>query len=155
MHVVAKTQTIRDRVAHGAPGLTLSLSSLLRLKPGADLELAVRNGLPFSAFSAVEECLGVTTAQLSKHIRIPSRTLNRRMHDNALNPEESDRLTRLGSILAKAITLFDGDEAAARKWMLAPSRALAGMTPLQRSDTHLGAQEVATLIDQIEEGVFV
>lgn len=77
------------------------------------------------------------------------------MHDNALNPEESDRLTRLGSILAKAITLFGGDEAAARKWMLAPARALAGMTPLQRSDTHLGAQEVATLIDQIEEGVFV
>lgn len=97
----------------------------------------------------------MTSAQLSHHIRIPSRTLNRRMHDNVLNVEESDRLSRLASILAKAISLFDGDELAARRWMGSPARALEGMTPLQRSETHLGAQDVVALIEQIEEGVLV
>lgn len=118
------------------------------------LDEAVQQGLPFSAFEAMEGSLGITAVQLSQHIRIPSRTLSRRRHDNVLTPEESDRLARIGSVFAKVIDLFDGDESAARRWMSAPARALGGKTPLQLSETHLGTKRVEALIEQIEDGVF-
>lgn len=148
---IARGSAKSVRIAKKASGLPGVLG--LDVQVPALVDDAVQQGLPYSAFEAMEGSLGITAVQLSQHIRIPSRTLSRRKHDKVLTPEESDRLARIGSVFAKVLDLFDGDEVASRRWMSAPARALGGKTPLQLSETHLGTKNVEALIEQIEDGV--
>ena len=53
----------------------------------------------------------------------------------------------------KAVDVLE-DRNLARKWFKEPVRALNGRTPLEFSDTELGAQEVEDLLGRIEYGVF-
>ena len=50
-------------------------------------------------------------------------------------------------------TLFEGDNAAALRWLTAPRKALEGKTPLAYARTELGAREVEDLIGRLEHGV--
>lgn len=113
-----------------------------------------RTGLPVKSFAGLEKALGVPHAELAKILAISPRTLLRRQVGGELNLEESDRLIRIADVFAKTLDLFDQDEAAARAWFLRPAPALDGATPLQHSNSHLGAAAVLVLIEQLQEGVF-
>lgn len=47
-----------------------------------------------------------------------------------------------------AMELFEGDEAAARTWLLSPSKSLGGLSPL-----HAKLEDVSDLIGRIQHGV--
>lgn len=47
-----------------------------------------------------------------------------------------------------ALSLFEGDERAARHWLLQPQRAFAGRRPVD-----VEPDEVIRLIDQLEHGI--
>ncbi len=112
---------------------------------------ALRQGVPRSAFEQLRTDLGVSTEELSEILGIPTRTLARRT--DRFKPDESERLLRVGSVVAKATDVLE-DPAAARRWMTQPKRALGGLTPLRCCDTEIGAREVESLLGRIEHGVF-
>lgn len=131
----------------GAALLGLPLTGLL-------LSGAVERGVGFDKLQILSEVLKATPYEIAETLHISESTLLRRKKDGKLQPDESDRLLRLGQIVAKAIQLFEGDRDAARAWLHRPALALGGATPLRYSQTYLGAQEVEDLIERLEEGIF-
>ncbi len=65
-------------------------------------------------------------------------------------PKEAVRLTRVFAAAKQVL----GSEDKARRWMLKPSRALGGETPLHLLDTDIGANAVFDELGRIEHGVF-
>ena len=63
----------------------------------------------------------------------------------------NDRVER---VFAAALALFEGDEAAARRWMGRPQPAFGGVMPSEYAKTEAGAREVEDLIGRLENGVF-
>lgn len=131
----------------GAALLGLPLTGLL-------LSSAVERGIGFDKLQVLSDALKSTPYEIAETLHISESTLLRRKKDGKLQADESDRLVRLGQIVAKAIQLFEGDQDGARAWLHRPARALGGVAPIKYSQTYLGAQEVEDLIDRLEEGVF-
>lgn len=131
----------------GAALLGLPLTGVL-------LSSAVERGIGYDKLQVLSEALRTTPYEIADTLRISESTLLRRKKDGRLQADESDRLVRLGQIVAKAIQLFEGDQDAAKAWLHRPARALGGATPLKFSQTYMGAQEVEDLIERLEEGVF-
>lgn len=118
-----------------------------------ELARRIERGLPFRSFVELRRELGLSREATARLVRIPSRTLARRQRERRLAPEESERVVRLGRVLAAAIELFEGDRDGARAWLGRANRALGGRTPLDACRTEVGAREVEALIGRLEHGV--
>src|SRR5260370_993058 len=70
-----------------------------------------------------------------------------------LTPEQSDIVVRTASALAKAINVL-GDKKKAVHWLTTPNRALGDEVPLTLLDTSAGIQEVESVLDRVEYGVY-
>jgi putative toxin-antitoxin system antitoxin component (TIGR02293 family) len=115
---------------------------------------AVKQGLPVSAAEALGVHLDIPIRILSKVTNIPERTLLRRKREKeALKPDESERVMRIGLLLERAAEVLGGLDNA-RAWLKSPNRALGGSTPLDYADTEPGAREVESLLGRLEHGVF-
>ena len=119
--------------------------------PFQQVRAALRHGVPRSAFERIRDDLGVSTDELADVLGIPSRTLARRTE--RFKPDESERLLRLGSVMQKAVGVFE-NKLSARRWLTEPKIAFGGLTPLRCCDTEMGAREVEMLLGRIEHGVF-
>lgn len=114
----------------------------------------VRAGLPASSLAKFQKATSFTWTEVSQIVLIPQRTLTRRQGGGKLGPDESDRLLRASTVFDKAVELFEGNDAAARRWFQTPQRALGGETPLAFASTDVGVREVENLIGRLEHGVF-
>jgi len=119
-----------------------------------DVIQSVKNGLPFSALTALSERSGTAVTELATQLGISARTLARRKTSGTLSPEESERVLRLANLFEKAVALFDGDTAEAQQWMRLSKKALHGESPTEFARTELGAREVENLLGRLEHGVF-
>lgn len=115
----------------------------------------LRQGLPFDALQRLHQHSGLSLETIGTVTQIPPRTLARRKAQRKLTPHESERLYRLTLVFEKTVELFEGDMTAARHWLYAPNKALAGQCPLKMAETEIGAREVEDLIGRLEHGVFV
>jgi putative toxin-antitoxin system antitoxin component (TIGR02293 family) len=120
----------------------------------ADLIEEIERGFSFSTIETLASTTGMSLLQLAGVLGIPERTLARRRSAGRLAPDESDRLLRVSTIIEKAIDLFEGDHAAALRWLTTPRKALDNHTPLAYSRTSIGSREVENLIGRLEHGVF-
>lgn len=133
------------------PGHTLGLDEA----DVVGLARKLKQGLPYRTVVRLQERTGLSLDLIAKVTRIPRRTLARRRSTGVFTAEESERIYRLAAVFERAVELFEGDPAAARRWMTTPSRALSGLAPLEMSDTEVGAREVEDFIGRLEHGVFV
>lgn len=113
----------------------------------------LKKGLPVSSFKWIEKEIDLPEAQVATLLQIASRTLARRKKEGHLQLAESERVFRLGSLFEKAIQVL-GDKESAQHWFKSNKKALNGKTPLEYSDTEVGAREVEDLLGRIEHGVF-
>lgn len=120
----------------------------------AELVSQIRTGLDVEAFTHLAHAMALSEQQLAKAIDIPLRTLTRRKQTGKLQQHESDRLVRIASLFARALELFEGDRERATHWFQSDKKALGGASPIDYSDTDIGAQEVEDLIGRLEHGVF-
>ena len=114
----------------------------------------LKSGLAYSALLRLQRFSGLTQEAIGRVAQIPQRTMARRKAEGKLTPFESERLYGLASVFEKAVELFDGKVDAARDWLNSPNKAFAEHSPLQMTETELGAQEVERLIGRLEHGVF-
>jgi putative toxin-antitoxin system antitoxin component (TIGR02293 family) len=135
--------------SRGERGASLGLSA----SNSAELIQQVERGFSFKTLHTLESRSGLPGAALAGLVGIPERTLARRKSKGKFTPEESERLLRLGTVFEQAVELFEGDRAAALRWLTAPRKALEGKTPLAYARTELGAREVEDLIGRLEYGV--
>jgi len=128
---------------------------LLGLRPSDPITILkrLRGGLEFAAFERFQKNTQFSTTDLADLVAIKMRTLHRRREQGRLEPDEADRLLRASRVFAKALDLFEGDTAGARRWLNTPAKALGGERPFALAGTDLGAREVEALIDRLEHGV--
>jgi putative toxin-antitoxin system antitoxin component (TIGR02293 family) len=115
---------------------------------------SVQAGLPYKTFERLQADLEIPASELAEVVRISFRTLTRRREAGRFQPDESDRILRIARLVEKAVHLFEGDRSQAKRWFTTPKSALSGDSPLQFSQTEVGAREVEALIDRLEHGVF-
>jgi putative toxin-antitoxin system antitoxin component (TIGR02293 family) len=114
----------------------------------------LQRGFAFIALEQLMRHTGLSQARLGDLANIPTTTMARRRRAGRFSPEESDRLLRIARVVADAIQLFEGDEAAARRWLDTPAAALTGRAPIDCVTTEHGARLVEDLIGRLEHGVF-
>lgn len=136
----------RIRVRGSALGLTAANPS--------ELIQQLERGFAFKTLQMLESRSGLALSRLAAVIGIPERTLARRKVSRRLTPEESERLLRISAVFEDAVDLFEGDVAAAVKWLTTPRKALGDRPPLAYARTEPGAREVENLIGRLEHGIF-
>lgn len=112
----------------------------------------LRGGVDASVYQTLREILAISDRQLSRIVRIPPRTLKRRLKYGRLEPDESERVARVGRLLLRAVEVFE-DLEKARRWLRKPQVALGDETPLDHADTEPGARQVEDLLGRIEHGI--
>ena len=114
----------------------------------------IQRGLAFQEVEAFQHRSQLPLSAIQRVSLLPPRTWQRRKSEGRLKAVESDRLWRLVRLFEKAAELFEGDSAAASAWFQQPVEGLGGHTPLELSETEVGAREVEELIGRLEHGVF-
>ena len=147
-------QTSKRRTGAKAPILPRGYSTGINEPNPFKLSHAVGKGLPYSALESFLKFTGLPADTITRVLRIPPRTLQRRKTQGTLSQDESERLVRVAGIFERALDLFAGDIASAKHWLQTPRPALNGQTPLQTAMTEIGAREVEDLIGRLEHGVF-
>jgi putative toxin-antitoxin system antitoxin component (TIGR02293 family) len=125
------------------------------VKAGAppDLVRQLEAGLPYSAVEKLRKATGLTLERIGRLARISDRTLARRRQDGRLSPEESERILRLARVFEQALSLFEGNQAAAMRWLETPRPVFGRKSALEFAQTDIGAREVEDTIERIEYGV--
>jgi len=125
----------------------------LRLREPGAIIARLKKGLTIHSFMHLSDAINISPARLAEVTNIASRTMSRRKKEGRLRFVESERVFRLATLFDKAIEVL-GDEDHARRWFKTPLKALAGKSPLEYSDTDIGAREVEDLLGRLEHGVF-
>jgi putative toxin-antitoxin system antitoxin component (TIGR02293 family) len=117
----------------------------------AELAAAVARGLPKSALRACVRRVVDDRAEQRRlmYALVPEATFKRRQQ---LKPEESERIERLGRVIATAEYVWD-DRREAKRFLTTPHPALAGARPIDAARTELGARQVEELLWQIYHGL--
>lgn len=114
--------------------------------------LRVSEGLATTSLYRVKDNLGLSNRELAHLVQIPARTLARRLGDERLPPDESERVYRIARLLEVAARVL-GSTRAASEWMREPNFALGEQIPLTLSRTEPGAFLVERLLVGIERGL--
>lgn len=114
---------------------------------------AVEKGVPLSALEEFAAYSGFPAKDLLG-IVIPARTLkHRRVREEPLSLDESDRLARVARIYSLALRVF-GNPEKARRWLSKPKVRFDEQTPLSMLRTDSGGRKVEEMLIQIDEGMF-
>jgi len=117
-----------------------------------DLVEVVRNGLPSVGIAALSAKLGITPRELSKHLHLSFKTVQRHQ-GKLLDINVSDRLLTIALVYGECLDVF-GTEEVSVQWLKSPVPALGNSRPLDYLDTNAGADMVMTLLRRIDYGVF-
>lgn len=114
------------------------------------LARAVAAGLPVQSGDAVRRAVGPQTFEAV----IPGATWRRARRTGArLSRETSEKLYEFSRVRALIVGLYQGDEAAAQRFLERPHAMLGGQTPLAlATSSSAGADAVADLLRRAEAG---
>ena len=122
------------------------------IRSNFELEEAIRAGLPIAAVESVVREGTLRSSELHDLV-IPRRTLaHRKRLSRPLTPGQSDRLTRVVRVAARAEEAI-GDVEKARRWLRKPNRGLRGRTPLELLENDVGIRIVEQILGRIEHGL--
>ena len=110
-----------------------------------DFDRVIHAGVPIRAFQHVVDLIGASETTIATAIGIARTTLGRRKAAGRLGFEESERVVRLGVIVALGKRVL-GSTLAAGRWLAKPNRALGGRIPLELLQTDVGARQVEAVL---------
>ena len=113
----------------------------------------LESGLPIGALDRAIEHRLLSREEADQYV-IPRRTLShRRQRGDRLTLEESDRLSRIARITARATETFGAADQASL-WLREPNGGLGGARPLDLLKSGEGAILVDQILTRIDHGVF-
>lgn len=121
---------------------------------GGELQMAQRvtSGIPTRAVDDVISS-GLIDPEVMYTLVVPRRTLaDRKQKEKALSPEQSDRLSRVLRVYARAEEAI-GDVSRAHRWLHKANRSLEGNRPIDLLGTDAGSRAVEKVLGRIEHGV--
>jgi putative toxin-antitoxin system antitoxin component (TIGR02293 family) len=119
----------------------------------ADMQDAIRDGLPYRSLEALAAALDLNQREVTAVVGMAARTASRRKRERHLSPLESDRIYRIARITRLAAETL-GDLEKARTWLSRPNRAVGGQVPLKMLDTEIGTRHVEEILIHINYGIY-
>ncbi len=120
-----------------------------------DLATEVARGLPSASLDhavADFEAHGVPSAAIYELIGTTRALVRKCRHHTRLSHDESDRLSRLARVSARAVEAF-GDAHRGTHWLYTANRALVGRRPIELLASDAGTTVVVAVLGRIEHGV--
>lgn len=117
-----------------------------------DLE-QIRGGASANILADLKRLLQVSDLELVAIVGIPRQTMLRRLKQGRLTRHESDRAARLARVYNATLEFFDYNHESAVRWLKHANPALRGETPLEHSDTEVGAEDVLTILHRLAHGI--
>ncbi|WP_162628805.1 type II RES/Xre toxin-antitoxin system antitoxin [Marinobacter bohaiensis] len=114
----------------------------------------VRKGVGVATLERLKAKLAISDRELARLLRVSERTLDRRRQERKLDTDLSDHTVALLDIFSATLKLFEGNEAAARRWLKSPERALGNKMPMELIELEAGRNVVKDLIGRLEHGIF-
>lgn len=122
---------------------------------GTRLYELIHQGLPFELLDQAASLLQMPRADISNALRMSPAMVARRAKAGRLNTAESDRFAAFIAVFEEALSLFEGDLTATRKWMDSPVHGLGERSPLDKLGTRVETNAVFDLMGRLERGVLV
>jgi len=120
---------------------------------GNDLYTAVKTGFDAAVYTRLAKEMDLDAKRLGQVLCISPSTILRRYKGGRFNTEESDKIARATEVLSAATELFEGDRAAALRWLRSPVKGLGNKPPLEMLGTSVETDAVLDLIGRLEHGV--
>lgn len=122
-------------------------------RQGDDLIEQVRAGFAFTVVKRLSAVSAFAETELTQMIGLSRYALRQGRRTGRLSMLHSDRLYRAACVIAAARELFGGDQAAARRWLVAPQLGLGGRSPISMFATEIEGKAVLDLLGRLEHGV--
>jgi putative toxin-antitoxin system antitoxin component (TIGR02293 family) len=136
---------------------TVALTKILgvSLPEGSPLDLIekTRQGLPRRSIDFLSKALDIKPIDLSAHLPVTWRTIQRYEADKRLSPDLSDHIVQIARVYQRCTEVIK-DRQLAVKWLKMPIRGLGNEVPLDLLDTNTGVQLVLDELGRLEQGVF-
>ncbi|MGD1075932.1 MAG: antitoxin Xre/MbcA/ParS toxin-binding domain-containing protein [Thermodesulfovibrionales bacterium] len=143
----------KHRLTHGVRGSLTGKAVPFGNKGYGTLEIAVKEGLPVQSAAEVGIAAKLTESEIAKLIGMSVSTLHRKRKRSAkLSVVESDRLSRVARIVARAAEVFNDQECGVG-WLHQEQPGLGDRKPIDVIETEEGARDVERLLGRIEHGV--
>lgn len=117
-----------------------------------ELVEVTRKGLRKKAIESLAKALGISLSELSHHLPVSERTLQRYKATEHLDKDLSDHVVQIARAVSRSVEVF-GDRGTAAQWLKQPSVALGNVPPLELFDTFTGIEMVLDELTRIEYGV--
>ena len=137
-----------DRVADVASALGGRPALGVTVRSNLDMDRLIREGMPSRVLSVVRKKAGLTARALGDMLGIAPTTLQRRKRQRRLSPEESERLYRLGRVLALGQQAF-GSLDALSGWLTQANASLGGRSPSALLRSEAGARTVEGVLGRM------
>lgn len=118
----------------------------------AQLERAIKKGLPFAALKYVLRFFPERQKTRVQQIVVPRSTLQRREEAGRLRPVESERLERIARLATLAEQVWESADQAQR-FLTSPHPQLENQAPLDLAATDLGTRRVEALLWKLEHSL--
>jgi putative toxin-antitoxin system antitoxin component (TIGR02293 family) len=113
-----------------------------------------RQGLSLAQLNKFYKRTGFTRPEVEKIIGVSPSTMERRIREKCLRPEESDRLLKVAQIYDRMLVIRDGDAASVSRWFHTPNEFLGWSSPADTCQTELGRDRVQALVYRIIDGLY-
>ena len=132
---------------------TITFAKLVNTPIGVQETIdVIRATLPPTVVNEAMDFLSAPRNEVLAALRIPVSSFHRKLTTNqALSPEETERVMRLADITRTATEAFGG-QSEARAWLNAANIALGGQSPFSLLDTDAGAGQVRRVLAVVNYG---
>jgi putative toxin-antitoxin system antitoxin component (TIGR02293 family) len=123
-------------------------------KDGTDELKIGRKGLTLAQLNKFYKQTGFSRPEVEKIIGVSPSTMERRIREKCLLPEEADRLLKVAQIFSRMLVFRDGDPASVSRWFHTPNEFLGWSSPADTCQTELGRDRVQALVYRIIDGLY-
>ena len=113
----------------------------------------IRKGVPKKVIDTIMSRTGLTEDEMSSVLHVSKRTIQRRVPQDVLNPEQSERLVELAKLYSRGKEVF-GEIDTFKEWMDREILTLGNKKPKEFLDTSIGFNILLDELGRIEHGVY-
>ena len=113
----------------------------------------IRKGVPKKVIDTIMSRTGLNEDEMSSVLHVSKRTIQRRVPQEILNPEQSERLVELAKLYSRGKEVF-GDIDIFKEWMDREILSLGNKKPKEFLDTSIGFNILFDELGRIEHGVY-
>lgn len=132
-----------------------SIAAMLRsVAVSIEMINLVRQGIKAKEMADIDRLIGIDS--FYERVGLKERTVrNWIQHDKHVPRDATESILAGLQVFDRAVTLFDGDIEAARRWLQTPAPALNGEKPADLLDTVTGANLVLEVVEALEHGIYL